>query len=158
VRDLELGAILLEIDGAPLQCTPRVRIAKVILQCEKARSITDENHRVKRRLQWSYIASDGRERAFDHVECTCGDRSDISSRRGGLVLRRVLQKGDSGVWPCQKIRGINNGYPVFVVCKFAEHAQDPRHAPDADGFYCICGGTLGVHNSEGVTDKYLSAQ
>lgn len=158
VRDLELGAILLSIDHAAVECSPRLRVAKMVLQCAQARSITDENHQVRRRLEWSYIASDGRQRTFDHVECTCGDRSDISDRQGGLVLRKVLLKGDASVWPCLTIPRINNGHPVFVVCKFADHAQDPRHAPDADGFYCMCGGTLGVHNSEGVTDKYLSAQ
>jgi len=154
----EAGAISLVVDGVEQALTPRSRSYRVRRFCRSHLKTGpgDPSHRIARTIDWSYADPQGRQRRFHGIECACG----ASGER--LHIGRVrCAPCDAHVWPVATIPGVNNGYPVFVVCKYAEHAQDPLHGPGSLGDRCICGGSLGKWNEWADTptsDKYLSVQ
>ena len=156
VSDEEIGAITL---GDGNRAISRTREHAIAFCCQNGRGLSDESHRVKETLRWSYqdVGGRGAERNFFEIMCMCGARSDLPDRGGGLVLRRQQVVPDAYVWPVIRIPDINGGHPVFVVCKFAQHSEDAFHAPDSTGNACICGGALGIWNAGG-SDRYLSVQ
>lgn len=157
-RDADIGPIRLVVDGEERELQPRIRSHRIRQFCRSVRGTKpdDPAHRVSRMLAWSYVDADGRVRPFRDIECACGASGDR------LHLGRVrCAPFDANVWPTTIIPGVNNGHPVSIVCKYAEHAQDPLHAPGEIGERCICGGSLGKWNEWAdvpATDKYLPVQ
>lgn len=158
VHQAEIGPITLEIDGDRKEFLPKITSHPVQMYCrtDKRAKPNDPAHRLARRLLFSYQDCGGRERIFRHWQCLCGARTDLDSLVRGIHRIAPLR---ADVWPSAVIPGVNNGYPVFVVCKFAQGTQDPLHAPGSLGDRCMCGGSLGIANSWNDppgTDQYLS--
>jgi hypothetical protein len=160
VSEVDIGPITLEIAGVRTALVPSTTRHQLQAYCRNARPL-DPGHRVARRLDWSYIDCDGREREFHHIQCTCGARTDRSGRGVELVMgRHRVGPMRADVWPQAVIPGRNNGHPVFVVCRFSVGTQDPLHAPNTIGC-CICGRNLGVEHEweeSPAEDQYLSVQ
>lgn len=119
----------------------------------------DPAHRLARRLHFSFLDCDGKQRVLDHEQCLCGARSDLPMGQGGLVTgqhRIGWGLPSAHVWPQTTIPGVNDGRPVLVVCKRSQGAQDPLHAPGLVGDRCICGASLGIWNT--TIDQYLPVQ
>lgn len=154
----EIGPICLVVDGSERELQSQIRAHRLRQYCRTVRGTTpsDPAHRVARMLDWSYVDADGRPRRFHGIECACG--APESRLHIGHVRCAPFE---AHVWPTTIIPGVNNGHPVFVVCKYAEHAQDPLHAPNSLGDRCLCGGNLGKWNEWAdvpTADKYLSVQ
>jgi hypothetical protein len=153
----DIGPISLVVEGIEHEWQPGIRSHRVRSYCRTVRGTKpdDPAHKVARVLDWSYVDVQGRERRFSDMECSCGASGDR------MHLGVVRCTSEANVWPVATIPGVNNGHPVFVVCKYAEHAQDPMHAPSGSGERCICGGSLGKWNEWAdtpATDKYLPVQ
>jgi hypothetical protein len=122
----------------------------------------DPDHRVSRHLEWSYDTASG-PRVFSGWQCTCGRRSDHPCRDQRLTLAWRQARPTARVWPIvmRDIPGAGHGghqskqIPHFQVCKYALHAEDPLHAPNAIGMQCLCSGYLGPYNHDAEGDKLL---